>query len=332
MLVGDADPSNLIRSSMIALHCLDRAHLAMIRSIPDSTSSSAFAPPWTLRGHTFAWGKRTYLMGILNVTPDSFSDGGQFYTLEAAVAQAHYLVESGADILDIGGQSTRPQAEDVSFDDEFERVVPVIRALRSPSLAANLETEAIAAIPISVDTTKAAIARAAVEAGADLINDISGALFDPAMLPTVAELKVPIVLMHSRGTPKTMQQLTTYDDLIGEIYEFLARRVESAIAAGIDPSRIILDPGIGFAKTYAQNLEILRRLPEFRSLGCPLLAGPSRKRFIGHILNQPDPSQRVWGTAAASCAAIAGGADILRVHDVAAMHDVCRVADAIWRV
>lgn len=282
----------------------------------------------TLRGQTFAWGTQTYLMGVLNVTPDSFSDGGQFNSLDSAVAQARYLIDAGAHILDIGGQSTRPQAEDISAETELQRVIPVIRALRS-NLSEN--TSPIATVPVSIDTTRAEVARAAVEAGADLVNDISGATYDPEMLRTVAELQVPIVLMHLRGTPKTMQQLTNYQDLIGEIYEFLAQRVEAAVTAGIALQHIILDPGIGFAKTYAQNLEILRQISKFHALGCPILIGTSRKSFIGHILNQPDPQQRIWGTAATCCAAIAGFADILRVHDVAELRDVCRVADAIWR-
>jgi dihydropteroate synthase len=277
--------------------------------------------PWQLRDRTFAWGQQTYLMGVLNVTPDSFSDGGQFDTLEAALAQARLLVEAGADILDVGGQSTRPQAVEVSLIEELERVVPVIEAVRR-------ELD----VPISVDTTRSQVASAAVSAGADIVNDISGATFDPQMLATVAELGVPLILMHIRGTPQTMQQLTDYQDLLGEIRNFLAERIEAAIAAGINRSQIMIDPGIGFAKTYPQNLELLRRVAEFRSLGCPMLVGPSRKSFIGHILNQPDPQQRVWGTAAACCAAIAGGADVVRVHDVAEMHDVCRVADAIWRI
>lgn len=280
---------------------------------------------WTLRGQTFDWGKQTYLMGILNVTPDSFSDGGQFNTVAAAIAHAQDMVKAGAHILDVGGQSTRPQADDVSVEEELERVVPIIKALRAG------EGE-MTSVPISVDTTRAAVAQAAVQAGADLVNDISAAMYDPAMLPTVAQLDVPIILMHIRGTPKTMQQLTDYQDLIGEIYEFLARRVEAAVAAGVRADRIILDPGIGFAKTYAQNLTILRQVSTFRSLGCPVLIGASRKSFIGHLLNQPDPTQRVWGTASACCAAIAGSADLVRVHDVAEMRDVCRVADAIWRV
>ncbi|HEY9700396.1 MAG TPA: dihydropteroate synthase [Trichocoleus sp.] len=279
--------------------------------------------PWIIHNQPFDWGKQTYLMGVLNVTPDSFSDGGQFNQLEAALMQAERLVAAGTHILDIGGQSTRPQAEEVSVAAELERVIPVIEAIRShPKLSQ---------IPISVDTTRSSVAEAAITAGADLINDISGATFDAKMLSTVADLKVPIVLMHIRGNPKTMQNLTAYEDLIGEIYNFLRQQADRAIDAGIPADRIMLDPGIGFAKTAAQNLEILRQLPQFRELGYPLLIGTSRKSFIGRILNQPDPQQRVWGTAATCCAAIAGSADVLRVHDVAEMREVCQVADVIWR-
>jgi len=275
---------------------------------------------WKLRGHSFEWGQRTYLMGVLNVTPDSFSDGGEFNKTDAALVQAQQLVAAGADIIDVGGQSTRPGAAEISLEEELDRVLSVLQVLRQEI-----------SVPISVDTTRAAVARAAVvETGADLVNDISGAI-DPDMLSTVAQLGVPIVLMHMRGTPQTMQQLTNYEDLMGEIYQFLESRIAAAIAAGIDRSRIIIDPGIGFAKTYNQNLEILRRLSVFRSLKCPILVGPSRKGFIGRILNQPEPKARIWGTAAACCAAIAHGADILRVHDVREMRDVCRVADAIFR-
>lgn len=291
--------------------------------------------PLTLQGKNFDWGQRTYLMGVLNVTPDSFSDGGEFNTQSSALAQAKYLMASGADIIDIGGQSTRPGAAEVSLEEELHRVIPVVQAIRggewgleNPGLP-TINTKSL--MTISVDTTRAAVARAAVAAGADIINDISGGTFDPDMLPCVAELRVPIVLMHIRGTPQTMQQLTDYEDLIGEIYEFLDRRVEAAIAVGIARDKIIVDPGIGFAKTYEQNLEIIRRLNEFTSLGCPILVGPSRKSFIGRILNQPDPKARVWGTAAACAAAIAQGADILRLHDVEEMHSVTRVADAIFR-
>lgn len=274
----------------------------------------------TIRGHTFEWGTRTYLMGVLNVTPDSFSDGGEFNTPDTALAQAQQLVAAGADIIDIGGQSTRPGAVEISLEEELERVLSVLQVLRAEI-----------SVPISVDTTRAAVAKAAVEAGADIINDISAATFDSEMLSTVASLGVPIVLMHIRGTPQTMQQLTNYQDLIGEIYQFLECRISAASASGINAAQIIIDPGIGFAKKYSQSLEIIRRLSVFRSLNCPILVGVSRKSFIGHILNQPDAKARVWGTAAACCGAIAAGADILRVHDVKEMHDVCRVADAIFR-
>jgi dihydropteroate synthase len=276
--------------------------------------------PWILRDRPFFWGQRTYVMGILNVTPDSFSDGGLFHRLETAVVQAQNLERVGVDILDIGGQSVRPNAEDLSLQTELDRVIPVIESIRQ-----------VSEIPISVDTTKAAVARAAIAAGADLINDISGATYDPEMLATVAQLGVPIVLMHIRGNPQTMQQMTDYQDLVMEVMAWLKTRVEAAVAAGIPRHHIAIDPGIGFAKTAPQSIELLRNLSAFQALGCPLLVGPSRKSFIGHILQQPDPTQRIWGTAAACCGAIAGGADILRVHDGAAMVDVCRVADTVWR-
>ncbi len=274
----------------------------------------------TIRDRSFDWGERTYLMGVLNVTPDSFSDGGEFIALDDALMQAQRLVEAGVDIIDVGGQSTRPNAEQVSVEEELNRVLPVVKLLRS-----------VLSVPISVDTTRATVAKSALEAGADMVNDISGGTFDPNMLPVVAQLGVPIVLMHIRGTPQTMQQLTNYQDLIGEIYEFLERQIAAAIEAGIKTSHLIIDPGIGFAKTAEQNWEILRQLPKFRSVGVPILVGVSRKSFIGRLLDRPDPKDRIWGTAAACCGAIAGSADILRVHDVQQMHDVCRVADTIWR-
>ena len=278
----------------------------------------------TIRNKVFEWGKRTYLMGVLNITPDSFSDGGDFNTIESALAQAENMVKYGVDIIDIGGQSTRPGAAEISLGEEIDRVVPVVEMLRK-------NADIFANIPISVDTTRAQVAKAGIEAGADIINDISGATFDSEMLSTVAKLEVPIMLMHLRGTPQTMQKMTDYRHLIGEIGEFLQSRIAAAVAAGIDKSQIIIDPGIGFAKTYSQNLEILRELQKFRSLNCPILVGVSRKSFIGQILNQPFAKQRVWGTAAACTGAIANSADILRVHDVREMHDVCQVADAIFR-
>jgi dihydropteroate synthase len=230
------------------------------------------------------------------------------------------MVDAGADIIDIGGQSTRPGAEQITLTEELDRVLSVLQVIR-PKIT----------IPISVDTTRAEVAQAAVEAGADIVNDISGGTYDPEMLPTVAKLDVPIMLMHIRGTPQTMQQHTDYQDLMGEIYSFLSQQIKAAITAGIQQEKIIIDPGIGFAKNYDQNLEIIRSLPTFKTLKCPILVGASRKSFIGKILNQPEPKARVWGTAAACCAAIFNGADILRVHDVAEMRDVSLVADAIYR-
>ncbi|HLP91777.1 MAG TPA: dihydropteroate synthase [Nostocaceae cyanobacterium] len=269
---------------------------------------------------TFIWGQRTYIMGVLNVTPDSFSDGGEFNNLSAALTQAQNMVAAGADIIDVGGQSTRPGAEQITLETELNRVIPIIELLR-PQIN----------LPISIDTTRAEVAKAAIKAGADLVNDISGGTFEPEILSVVAALDVPIILMHIRGNPQTMPQLTDYQDLMGDIYTFLSQQITAAINAGIAQEKIIIDPGIGFAKNFEQNLEILRRLPFFKSLHCPILVGVSRKSFIGRILNQPDPKARVWGTAAACCAAISNGADILRVHDVQAMREVSLVADAIYR-
>ncbi len=273
-----------------------------------------------IRGRSFEWGKRTYLMGVLNVTPDSFSDGGEFNTPDAALAQAQSMIAAGADIIDVGGQSTRPGAKEITVMEELERVVSTLQVLRQEI-----------PVPISVDTTRAVVASAAIEAGADMINDISGGTFDPEMFNSIAKSGVSIVLMHIRGNPETMQQMTDYPDVMAEIQSFLATQIEKAIAAGIEQERIIIDPGIGFAKNYEQNLEIFRRLRSLNSLDCPILVGASRKNFIGRILNQPDPKARVWGTAAACCAAIFNGADILRVHDVKEMQDVSLVTDALFR-
>jgi dihydropteroate synthase len=280
-------------------------------------------PPWNIRDRTFNWGDRTYLMGVLNVTPDSFSDGGEFNPIDSAIDQAIVMANSGVDIIDIGGESTRPGSAAVSALDEYDRVIPLIQALRQRSGFDN--------IPISIDTTKATVAEAAIDAGADMINDISGGTFDPLMLTTMAALKVPIILMHIRGNPKTMQHQTDYQDLVAEIMRWLEGRINAAVAAGVDRDLISIDPGIGFAKNFDQNLELLRHLSQFSMLNSPILIGVSRKSFIGQILDQPDAKQRVWGTAAACTAAIAQGADILRIHDVAAMHNVARVADAIYR-
>ncbi|MFM5888516.1 MAG: dihydropteroate synthase [Dolichospermum sp.] len=274
----------------------------------------------TIRNRCFIWGKRTYIMGILNVTPDSFSDGGKFNTISAAVTQAQAMVAAGADIIDIGGQSTRPGAIQVSVNTELDRVLSVLEVLRP-----------VVDVPISVDTTRSEVAKAAIQAGADLVNDISAGTYDPEMLPTVASFHVPIVLMHIRGKPDNMSNLTDYKDLMSDIYNFLDRRITDAVQAGIDKNKIIIDPGIGFAKNHQQNLEIFRRLRSLKTLNAPILVGASRKSFIANILNQPDPTLRVWGTAAACCAAIFNGADILRVHDVQEMQEVTLVTDAIFR-
>ena len=273
-----------------------------------------------LRNQDFRWGDRSYVMGILNVTPDSFSDGGQFNSVDSALNQVTKMVASGVDIIDIGGQSTRPGAAQISLEEELNRTIPVIQAIRQ-----QFDTV------LSIDTTRAAVAKRAIAAGADIVNDISGATFDEEMLFAVKALDVPIILMHIRGTPETMQSMTNYEDLISDLIAFFTDRIAAAKDLGIKDSQIILDPGIGFAKTAMQNYDLLRELQQFREMGYPLLVGPSRKSFIGHILEKSQPSERVWGTAAACAGAIAFGADILRVHDVPEMIDVCKISDAIWR-
>lgn len=276
-----------------------------------------------IRDKNFDWGSRTYIMGVLNVTPDSFSDGGKFQTVQAATVQATEMVAAGVDLIDIGGESTKPGAAPVDTATELARVIPVIESIR--------QHLTIGQVPISIDTTKSIVAQAAIRAGADIVNDVSGGIFDSQMLPMVAQLNVPYVMMHMRGTPATMQQMTDYQDIVAEMIAFFETQIDRAVQCGIDRSQIIIDPGIGFAKAYHQSIELIRQLDRFQVLDLPLLVGVSRKSFIGTILNQPDPAQRVWGTAAACCAAIAHGADILRVHDVAPMVDVSRVADAMWK-
>jgi dihydropteroate synthase len=281
--------------------------------------------PWQIRDHRFEWGTRTYLMGVLNVTPDSFSDGGQFNTLETALAQAKKLVEAEMDILDIGGQSARPGSKAISSTEECDRILPILQAIRA------CDHDWLREIPISVDTTRAEVARKAIAAGADIINDISGGTFEPNIFKVAAELDVPLILMHLRGTPENMQQMTDYDDLMGEIVMFLAAQADKAVEAGVAAQKIAVDPGIGFAKTVAHNITILRELEKLQVLGCPILVGTSRKSFIGKLLNQPEAKERLWGTAATLDCAIAHGADILRIHDGPQMRDVCRMADALWR-
>ena len=262
-------------------------------------------------------GARTLVMGIVNVTPDSFSDGGKFLERDVAVQHGLRLAEEGADLLDIGAESTRPGSDPVDTDEEIRRLIPVIEDLRSET-----------GLPISADTAKSAVADRALAAGADLLNDITGFQGDPDMARVVAAHGAAAVLMHIRGTPKTMNVDTTYEDLIGELCGYLAASVELAVAAGVPEEATIIDPGIGFAKRHRQNLEIINRLHEFRSLGRPILVGPSRKSFIGHILGVP-PEERVFGTAAAAVMSAASGAHILRVHDVREMRQALDLADAI---
>jgi dihydropteroate synthase len=271
----------------------------------------------TLRGQPCVLGARTWLMGVLNVTPDSFSDGGRFAGAEQAVAAGLAQFADGADIVDVGGESTRPGAREISADEEIERVVPVIAALRRRHAGF-----------VSIDTTKAAVARRALDAGADLVNDVSGFRFDPAMAGLVAERQVPAVLMHLRGDFRGMHREPAYGDVAREVVHELAERLQGAERAGIARSQLVLDPGLGFAKDAGHTLELLRRLPELRALGRPLLVGPSRKSFIGRVLDLP-AGERVFGTAAAVAAAILAGAHLVRVHDVRPMAEVARVCDAI---
>ncbi|GAB4251076.1 dihydropteroate synthase [Deferrisoma sp.] len=269
-------------------------------------------------GGTLRLEARPLVMGILNVTPDSFSDGGEFFDRDAALERALAMVEEGADLLDVGGESTRPGAPLVSQDEEERRVLPVIEHLAHR-----------VGVPISVDTYKAAVARKAVDAGAAIVNDVSGLRMDPEMARAVAETGAGLVVMHMRGDPRTMQSDTTYDDLVGEIFRALEESVDRAVEAGVDRSRVWIDPGIGFGKSAGQNLVLLRRLGEFRSLGCPILVGASRKSFIGKTLGIDDPKDRLEGSLAAAVLAVAGGARILRVHDVRATR---RAADLAWAV
>ena len=270
-----------------------------------------------IRGRRFTLGPRVWLMGVLNVTPDSFSDGGAYRDPGRAIDHGQALAAEGADIIDVGGESTRPGARPVPEDEEMARVIPVVRALR-PRIPAL----------ISVDTTKAAVARAALDAGADIVNDTSALRADPAMAGVVAAAGAGLVLMHMQGTPLTMQDSPHYDDLMGEILGFLDERVRAAAAAGIPAERVIVDPGIGFGKTFEHNLEILRGQGTFRRLGRPLLVGISRKAFLGRITGRP-AAERLEATIAAAVLSVERGADILRVHDVGPVAQAVRTAEAI---
>lgn len=262
--------------------------------------------------------KKTYIMGVLNVTPDSFSDGGLFFSEKKAIEHALRLIEDGADIIDIGGESTRPGSEPVSVEEEIRRTIPVIKAI-------SREIK----VPISIDTYKSEVAKHALDAGASIVNDISGLRFDPEMPKVVSEYKVPVIIMHIKGRPKDMQQNPQYEALIPEIMDYLRIGIRLANKFGISDDKIIIDPGIGFGKTFEHNLEIIKNLKEFTLLGKPIAIGVSRKAFIGKILGDVPPSERLEGTAAAVAISIFNGANIVRVHDVKEMAKVAKVADAI---
>lgn len=260
---------------------------------------------------------RTHIMGILNITPDSFSDGGLYFQQDRAIARAMEMVEEGADIIDIGGESSRPYADAVDEDEEMRRVIPVIEKLFGEI-----------SVPISIDTTKAAVAEAAIQAGAQIVNDISALHFDPHMATIVAKYRSGVILMHMKGSPRDMQNNPEYADIIGEIVEYLNQSILMALQAGISQDKIIVDPGIGFGKNWLDNFLIINRLNEFQVLNRPLLIGVSRKSFIGKALGLPE-EERIMGTAAAIAASILMGVHIVRVHDVKDMAQVVNIADRI---
>lgn len=279
------------------------------------------APDLATPAGTLPTGSRPVVMGIVNVTPDSFSDGGVAYDAGdhpgAAVRAGRALLEAGADVIDVGGESTRPGADPVSADEEIARVLPVVAALAADGAV------------VSIDTVKAEVARAAVEAGAAIVNDISGGRLDPAMYDTVADLDVPYILTHLRGEPRTMQVAPHYDDVVGEVFDHLAGLVEAVVAAGLPVGRVVVDPGIGFGKTLDHNLALLQATRQLTSLGRPVLIGASRKAFIGRLTGMEDATRRLGGSLAAAALAVAGGARLLRAHDVTETVQAATVAAAI---
>ena len=283
------------------------------RDLPDDAMTRLTAPRAPLA--TLAMDS-PQIMGILNVTPDSFSDGGQHFDPAQALAHAHAMTRAGAAILDVGGESTRPGAAPVQIDDEIARTAPVIAAIRAEI-----------ATPISIDTRKTPVAQEAVRVGAGLINDVAGFTFDPALAPFAAQHALPVCVMHAQGSPETMQRDPRYDDVLLDVYDWLGQRVEALLALGIPRGRIVVDPGIGFGKTQAHNLRLLQNISLFHGLGCPILLGASRKRFIGDISNTPQASDRIPGSLAVALCGVAQGAQMLRVHDVAET----RAALDLWR-
>jgi dihydropteroate synthase len=275
-----------------------------------------------LPSRTLVLGKRTLIMGVLNVTPDSFSDGSKFYNEEHAIAHALRMERAGADLIDIGAESTRPGSEGISAEEEWKRLMPVLGGLRR-----------LLKIPISIDTQKAEVAETALDAGAEIINDISGLKSDSRIAEVAARHRVPLILMHMRGEPRTMQKGSFARDAMKDILQGLRRSAAIARKSGVAKSQIVLDPGIGFGKSFAQNYEVLQRLPQVAKLGFPLLIGTSRKGFLGATLlrdgKPASPEERIWGTAATVTASILNGAHIVRVHDVEEMAQVARVADCV---
>jgi dihydropteroate synthase len=272
------------------------------------------------RGKVLDLGLRTHVMGILNATPDSFSDGGRFAAADRALAHAREMAAAGADILDIGGESSRPGALPVPEEEELRRIIPLIERL-----------SAELTVPISVDTYKSSVARKALEAGASIVNDISGLRFSPDMAKVAADFGAAVVIMHIKGTPRDMQQNPVYTDVVGEVRAYLEEGIDLAVGAGVDREKIMIDPGIGFGKNLEHNLTILGRLDELRGLGRPIVLGTSRKKFIGTVLDIPVADQRAFGTAATVALGIERGASIVRVHDVARMAQVVRMTDAILK-
>ena len=272
------------------------------------------------RNFCLDFSKKTYIMGILNVTPDSFSDGGLYFDKSTAVKRAFQMVEEGADIIDIGGESTRPGSEPITIEEELRRTIPVIESLSKEIR-----------IPLSIDTYKSEVAKRALDVGASIVNDISGLRFDPEMPEVVSEYKVPVVIMHTRGRPRDMQQNPVYEALIPEIMDYLRAGMIIARKSGIAEDKMIIDPGLGFGKTYEHNLKIIYNLREFALLKKPILIGPSRKAFIGRILGDVPVTERLEGTAAAVAISIMNGANIIRAHDVKEMLKVAKVADAVKR-
>ena len=271
-------------------------------------------------GSVLPLGHRTLIMGILNITPDSFSDGGVHFDADAAIRSAMAMVEAGADILDVGGESTRPGADPLPVEEELRRVVPVIEAIASR-----------VNVPISIDTYKAAVAERAMDAGALIVNDISAFAYDPGIAAVAARRRAGVVLMHNRGRSSNMYEHAVYGDVVEEVGREMITRADAAIAAGVARERIVLDPGFGFAKRAEHSIDALARLGEFHKLGYPILSGPSRKSFLQTGLGQRPPAGRIWGTAAAVTASVLAGAHIVRVHDVREMADVIRVADTLLR-